>query len=177
MTCIVALKHEGRIYMGADSAGVGGLSLRVRSDPKIYQVGEFLIGFTSSFRMGQLLGHKLSVTKQHPETEDYTFMCTTFIEAVRSTLKDGGYAYKKDEQELAGTFICGYKGNLYQIESDYQVGTFAVDYTACGCGEDIALGSLFSTEGDHPEDRIRTALSAAEMFSAGVRAPFLIKTM
>lgn len=40
MTCVVALKlDDGRVLMGADSAGVSGLSLEIRSDPKIYRVG------------------------------------------------------------------------------------------------------------------------------------------
>lgn len=52
MTCVVALKHDGRVYMGADSAGVGGYSLQIRNDPKIYRVKDLLFGFTTSFRMG-----------------------------------------------------------------------------------------------------------------------------
>ncbi|MCW0032036.1 Ntn hydrolase family protein [Burkholderia pseudomallei] len=48
MTCIVAVKHETGIYMGADSAAVGGWTVWDRLDPKIYRVGPFLIGFTTS---------------------------------------------------------------------------------------------------------------------------------
>lgn len=41
--------------MGCDSAGVGGWHLQLRADPKVFHVGHFLIGYTDSFRMGQLL--------------------------------------------------------------------------------------------------------------------------
>ena len=35
MTCIVGLKHKGDIYIGADSAGVGGLNIETRVDSQI----------------------------------------------------------------------------------------------------------------------------------------------
>jgi hypothetical protein len=56
MTCIVGIVENGKVYMGGDAAGVNGYSVRVRKDPKLFKVGEFLFGYTSSFRMGQLLG-------------------------------------------------------------------------------------------------------------------------
>ena len=39
MTCIVGLVHEGVVYIGGDSAGVGGMSLTVRADEKVFQNG------------------------------------------------------------------------------------------------------------------------------------------
>ena len=59
MTCIVGLIDGNRVWMGGDSAGVSGLDITVRSDPKVFRNGDFLIGFTSSFRMGQLLAFRL----------------------------------------------------------------------------------------------------------------------
>ena len=38
MTCIVGLVHEGVVYIGGDSAGVGGLSLTVRADEKVSDI-------------------------------------------------------------------------------------------------------------------------------------------
>ena len=55
MTCIVGLVHEGTVFIGGDSAGVAGLSLVVRADEKVFRNGDFLMDFTTSFRMGQLL--------------------------------------------------------------------------------------------------------------------------
>jgi len=47
-------------------------------------------------------------------------------------------------------------------------------YCAVGCGEDLALGSLHTTEGLNwtPADRIKRALEAAEKFSSMVQRPF-----
>ena len=44
MTCIAALVQDGAITMGGDSAGVAGLRLHVRSDPKVFRNGDFQVG-------------------------------------------------------------------------------------------------------------------------------------
>jgi ATP-dependent protease HslVU (ClpYQ) peptidase subunit len=68
----------------------------------------------------------------------------------------------------------GYNGNLYCVESDFQVAEHLDDFNACGCGENYALGSLHSTAKTTmtPAERVYEALSVAEYFSAGVRKPF-----
>jgi hypothetical protein len=182
MTCIVALKHAGKIYMGSDSAGVGGLSLTVRADPKIYRVGPALFGFTTSFRMGQLLGHSFTMPKHDSDQTIETFMATTFINALRVCLKDGGFAKKINETESGGNFLVGYRGRIFNVWDDYQVGESALPYDAVGCGFDLALGSLHTTAALKlrsilPRERIRFALAAAERFSAGVRGPFKIEML
>jgi len=175
MTCIVGLVHDGDVYIGADSAGVAGYSLTVRADEKVFINNGFVMGFTSSFRMGQLLRYSLKPPKYHPDIDLTEYMVTEFINAVRECLKTGGYAKKDKEIETAGTFLVGFQGKLFKIDSDYQVGVPILTFDACGCGEDIALGSMYSNTSLPPVERIIQALEAAEQFSAGVRRPFLIK--
>ena len=175
MTCIVGLVHEGVVYTGGDSAGVGGMSLTVRADEKVFQNGEFLMGFTTSFRMGQLLRYSLKPPRRHPDDDINQYMVVDFINAVRECLKSGGWASKKEDMEQGGTFLVGYSGHLFTIYSDYQVGQREDSFAAVGCGEDTALGALFATQGQgDPRDRVLTALRAAERFNAGVRGPFHI---
>ncbi|MCK9569524.1 hypothetical protein M0R72_11340 [Candidatus Pacearchaeota archaeon] len=174
MTCIVGLKQGNTVFMGCDSAGVGGLNLRVRADRKVFQKDGFIIGFTSSFRMGELLQHSIRIPVHHLETDIYAYMVTSFIDAVRECLKAGGYAAKDKEVETAGNFLVGYKGRLFNIGGDYQVGEALLPYDACGCGENYALGALYANNHLPPEERITQALMAAQEFSAGVRAPFYV---
>jgi ATP-dependent protease HslVU (ClpYQ) peptidase subunit len=174
MTCIVGIAENGKVYIGGDSAGVAGLDLTVRSDEKVFRNDEFLFGFTSSFRMGQLLRFSFYPPSRAEKMGDYKYLVTTFIDAVRSCLKTGGYATTKDGGEHGGTFLLGYRGKLYVVDSDYQVGSAADGFASVGCGDQVAHGSLFSTIGKSPRDRIETALNAAERFSAGVRGPFTI---
>ena len=175
MTCIVGLVHEGTVFIGGDSAGVAGLSLVVRADEKVFRNGDFLMGFTTSFRMGQLLRYNLYPPRRHPDDDIHQYMVVDFVNAVRGCLKAGGYASKEDEVESGGTFLVGYAGHLFTVNSDYQVGIPEDGFAAVGSGQDIALGALFATQGQAtPRDRVLTALRSAERFNAGVRGPFHI---
>lgn len=177
MTCVVALRHENKIYVGCDSAGVGGYSRSNRLDPKIYRVSEMLIGFTTSFRMGQLLGYSLTPPRHHSDVAVENYMATAFINAVRDCLKAGGWAEKEKEQERGGNFLVAFKGRIFEVQSDYQVAENAEPYNAVGCGVDLALGSFHTSHrwSQSPKERIELALEAAAAFSAGVYPPFRIE--
>lgn len=175
MTCIAGIEQDGRVWIGGDSAaGSGGWGLTVRADEKVFTTGPFLMGFTTSFRMGQLLRYRLSVPAPTVDVDDVRYMSTTFVDAVRQCLKDGGYARVENGQESGGTFLVGYKGSLYMVYGDYQVGSPVDGFAAVGCGQDIALGALAVTKTLAPAKRIKLALAAAERFSGGVRGPFII---
>jgi len=173
MTCIVAITHNSKVLMGADSAGVAGQSLTIRRDTKVFEKANMLIGCTTSFRMIQLLRFSLVVPKRHPDVDVYEYMCTDFIDAVRNTFRSGGFLTKEHEAEWGGQFLVGYEGRLFFVDTDYQVGECYDGFNACGSGAEIAKGSLFeSAANPKPRDRLEAALTAAAHFCAGVRAPF-----
>lgn len=178
MTCIVGLVDEGKVYIGGDSAGVnGGWDLVVRADPKVFHIGPFVMGFTSSFRMGQLLRFAFVPPVHPPEVDIYRYMTVDFINAVRDCLKTGGWAKKDSEKESGGVFLVGYRERLFVIDSDYQVGETLDGYMAVGSGDQVALGALYAAQKLPPLVRIRLALEAAERWNAGVRGPFVIEVL
>lgn len=177
MTCIVAIAQEGKVWMGADSAGVAGYDLTVRRDPKIFRVGEMLIGFTSSFRMGQLLGYRLALPKHHPDQSVDEYLHYEFVDAVREVLRRGGFVSTPNGREEGGHFLVGYAGRVFLVEGDFQIAESAHPFAACGCGAAVALGSMHSTPELPPNVRLEKALRAAEAFSAGVRAPFRFESL
>jgi ATP-dependent protease HslVU (ClpYQ) peptidase subunit len=178
MTCIVGLVDEGKVYIGGDSAGVNGnWDLTVRADSKVFFTGPFLMGFTSSFRMGQLLRYAFVPPPHQPDVDLYRYMTVDFINAVRDCLKTGGWAKKDGEKESGGVFLVGYRGHLFEIESDYQVGEAHDAYMAVGSGDSVALGALYATQKLPPLVRVRLALEAAERWNAGVRGPFVIEVL
>lgn len=177
MTCIVGVVEEGKVYIGGDSAGVGGWDLTIRKDKKVFRSGEFLIGGTSSFRMLQLLHYSFVPPAYDADTDLEKYMTTTFVDAIRQTFKDGGYAQKNSEQESGGNFLVGFRGRLFQIETDYQVGESLCGYDACGCGYEVARGTLYATPDMQATKRVELALKAAEYHNAGVRAPFHVEVL
>ena len=78
-----------------------------------------MFGFTTSFRMGQLIRYALEPPE--PEGELDRFMSTAFVDAVRACLKDGGWARRDNEREEGGTFLVGVQGRLFAVHDDYQV--------------------------------------------------------
>jgi ATP-dependent protease HslVU (ClpYQ) peptidase subunit len=176
MTCVVGVVHQGDVYIGGDSASFSGLDMTHRRDPKVFRNGPFLIGFTSSFRMGQLLQYAFTPPVQGPE-DVYKYMVTTFIDSVRDCFQAGGFAEKKSEREVAGVFLVGYRGRLFKIDSDYQVAESMDVMAAIGCGANVALGALFVLGDKSPKERILWALAAAERFNASVRGPFVLESL
>lgn len=175
MTCIVGITDGHTVTIGGDSAGSDGWHVAVRSDSKVFQVGPYLMGFTNSFRMGQLLRYSLSVGE--PDTWDVDrFMATTFIDAVRTCLTEGGFARMEEGREEGGQFLVGIHGRLYVIDSDYQIGHTVAGYDAVGSGYMIALGSLHSTAKTSisTHDRAVMALEAAVELTGSVRPPFTV---
>jgi len=185
MTVIVGLEHDGKVWIGGDSAGVAGYDLTVRADEKVFINRNMIFGFTSSFRMGQLLRYAFTASPQNVDQLDDQYMATTFVNDVRRCLKDGGYAKKKDETEIGGQFLVGYKGLLYKIDADYQVARSAASaitdgrvFSAVGCGAQVALGAMAAMQNSvGPHNQLSMALHAAEAYSAGVRKPFTILSL
>ena len=187
MTCIVGITDGKNVFVGGDSAGVENLNLTVRADDKVFirtdESGvEWAFGFTTSFRMGQLIQYDLVL----PQIEDvdrgnlHQFMVSKFIPALRTCLKIGGWQAKEKHREEGGTFIVGVLGELFVVGDDYQVGKPKMPYAAVGSGTNVALGALYALSGSEqtpeqtPEQKITVALEAAEAFNAGVRGPFKI---
>lgn len=180
MTCILGLMDSGKVWMAGDSAGVGGYDIRTRNDTKVFINGPYIMGFTSSFRMGQLLRFSLHVPHQDPDHTDEQHMMTTFIDAVRQCLKDGGCAKVDSNQEEGGEFLVGYKGQLYAVYQDFQISIPSKMFEACGCGEDYAVGALAALMGHvkiGPDALLHKTLGIVEEFSAGVRGPFTVLSL
>ncbi len=177
MTCIIGILEEnGDIYMGGDSAGASGNSLSIRADRKVFINEDYIMGFTGSFRMGQLLRYNFKPPKFYEDFGLYSFMVNEFINGIRKCLKKGGFAKKKDEVEKGGLFLVGYKSKLFVVDSDYQVGETIDNFASIGSGSEVALGSLYSTKdlNKRSEYRISLALESAEHFTVYVRKPFKI---
>jgi hypothetical protein len=172
MTCIVGLVQNGRVFIGGDSAGLYDWDLVVRSDKKVCVNDGFAMGFTSSFRMGQLLAYALKPPQLKPGADIMRFMVTEFIDSVRECLKNGGWARRDNDVENGGHFLVGYKGRLFHVNNDYQVGESACGFHAVGCGATAAIGALHVMPKMNPKKAVLTALAVAEKCSGGVRAPF-----
>lgn len=172
MTCIAALVDNGKVYIGADSGGSDGNTHSVRKDPKLTLVGEYLIGFTTSYRMGQIIIY--SAIPPCTDTDLHRFMATDFVNHIRKVAKENGALISQNSVEYLGTFIVGLRGRLFVVDSDFGIAEPACGYAAVGSGGQCATGALYATHGQKPHSRIERALSAASQHAVGVLPPFVI---
>ena len=174
MTCIIAAKGgDGSVVLGGDSVGVSGGELVRRRDRKIFRLGRLGVGFTTSYRMGQLVRFSLKVPEIPARGPTLAWMVREFVPALRRCLKSGGWLSKENDREEAGSFIVVGGGHIFAVDADLQVGEYD-DFMTVGCGAPWANGALHTTRGQPAMARVRAGLLAAEEFSAYVRRPFNI---
>ncbi len=174
MTCIIGLEHKGKVYMGGDSAAASGWDITRVVLPKVFLRDEFLIGYTTSFRMGQLLQFNLNIPEKSQDEDDLHYLITKFIPAIRECLKAGGYTKIENNVEENGDFLIGYHGKLYHVESDFSINRYMHGFDAVGCGTAYAYGAMAAQKNDNPKLCIERALEIASQFSNGVCSPFYV---
>lgn len=181
MTCIAGIEADGKVWIGGDSAGSDGHLIHVRADEKVWANKQLVFGFCGSFRMGNLLRYKLEPALERYEVEpdaeaEFRYMATAFIDGVRKVLKDGGFMQAVNGADSGGTFLVAWRGKLYQVYSDFQVGRTAQGFCAIGSGGACAEGVLYALRDTKmsPEEKITAALGAAEALVTTVQGPFKV---
>ena len=178
MTCIVGIQVEGSVLMAADSAAVSGWEGIATTTAKVFRVGDMLIGYTTSFRMGQILQYHLSLPVDNGEDSPHAYLVRRFIPEIRSLFREHGYMERENERESGGQFLVGYRGRLYTIDSDFQVNGNRLGYASIGVGSSYAMGAMYATQKwENPGERLQAALESAEAFCIAVKRPFFTEML
>jgi ATP-dependent protease HslVU (ClpYQ) peptidase subunit len=181
MTAVVGVVEDGRICIGADSAGTTAWGSQVLyAWPKIWRQGPYLIGICGSGRARQVLQYHADLPVPWEWEQDLVgFLVARFVPEVRRVLKDEGLAEKENNVEsFFGDFMVGFRGRLFTIESTFQVLEVAHGYDAIGSGMDVARGAMCATVGAGcGRERVLAALEAAARHCSGVRPPFHIEVL
>lgn len=188
MTCIVGIRHDSGVLLGGDSVGCdSGGNAQMRRDPKVFLLNRHVaIGYTSSFRMGQLLRFNLQLPAivdavgDKVTTDEFEWAVKQFIPACRTALKDGGYARSESGEDRGGFFLLAVRSRLFEIASDFQVGEPTPHYVSTGSGEQYAMGALHALmtpnapllNAKRARELATKALEASVYHSAYVRPPF-----
>jgi ATP-dependent protease HslVU (ClpYQ) peptidase subunit len=174
MTIIVGYKDKKnkKVIIGGDTNATGGWHTSRRLDGKTFTVHGISYGFTSSYRMGQIIKYHMpellsTIRKKDP----FNYVVSVLVPEYRRLLKAHGYNGEYDSHnDVSGRFIIAIDGNLFAIDNDFQVIEPRDDYFAVGCGSEYALGSLYQTSTDKDtsiKDKVIKALDCACYFSAG----------
>jgi hypothetical protein len=190
MTAIVALTDGEHLCIAGDAAGVAATGeIHIRETPKVFVRDGYAIGFTTSFRMGQLLKYEVSLPPQPSAAADLEeFMVRTFVPAIRTTFTEHGFTksltrgkraetmhYEEHGQQTGGRFIVGVRGALFVIEEDFHVARPRTPYISIGSGATVAHGALHALRNQYSlSERAKKALEAAAFHTNGVRPPFTV---
>lgn len=171
MTCIVGWVQEGVVWMGADSAGMDHQTygIMAMAEEKVFQNGPMLIGYTTSFRMGQLLRHSLVVPARADTQPVEHYMATTFVDAVRECFRLAGWAAVTNAQESGGDFLVGYCGRLFWVSNHFEVMEPREPYHAIGCAAYVAKGALFASAYMEPQPASQVARATGPASGACVQ--------
>lgn len=179
MTCIVALRHDKGVTLGADRQGTAGWSPHRSAHPKISEQNGVLVGVSGSIRLAQVIRHELDwddvTMRLRADDDPHTWAVKKLVPAIRNILST--HAALHTENSVAefhhSAAIFAVRSRIFELGSDLQVYENAEPYAAIGSGAPVARGSLFSTEWmKDASERCRIALEAAAQWDTGVGGPF-----
>ena len=189
MTCIVGLIQKQHIWIGGDDgvAGEDGI-VEIRTLPKVFAKGSMLIGGYGSLRVLQVVQYCMHQPAHPKGWSTMKYLLTAWIPSLKKALveqrvisADPGTTEDNSDLDalLPGSgLVLGYRGELFTVEDDGQVGRTALPYSAVGSGAQFALASLCQQEmladSRHPETRVRNALEIAAAHIANVNGPFTV---
>lgn len=186
MTCIIGFvdKENDCVWMGADSLGSNGYTKSVNTQHKVFHHDVFknvIMGSTTTFRHIDLLKYSENL---FPEIDfykkkeiDHKYMVKTFIPNLITLFRNN--IPSESETNRGANFLLGAKNQLFEVQNDYSVLVPEHGFTAVGCGENVAMGSLITTtnyfsDNLSPVDHILFALRATADVCCGVQGPFVI---
>lgn len=182
MTCIIAIETSTAVHLGADRQSSLNGNGYTRSTPKIFHVGELIIGACGPVRIGQLLAtmdppfHSLGWDIDR-------WIALDLVDAARTHFATHHYDRTVETRSwIDGAWIVAVRGRAYTIYSDWSWSRHKDGIHVIGSGTDIALGALhaadnlgavdFTAGRLDPQQRITLALSAAAAHDTGVGGPF-----
>jgi hypothetical protein len=124
MTLIVGvdftLGKNKYLYMAGDKCGSNGFTKDLYVKPKIFRRDDLAFGYTSSFRMGQILEYS-TISKDLPDWTEEKNVYTSFVNWAKTAMKDGGFLEEKSGVISGGSFIFYNGKSLYEVQDDFSL--------------------------------------------------------
>lgn len=147
MTCIAALSHDGRVYMGGESAGDYVGTVVHMAARKVFARGEYLMGYSGSGRVASLLRASFNPPKPVPDADLSTFMATKFcghlyglLEAAHALQEEGDTKCRS----IGGALLVGLRGRIFLVDAALGCSEVSDTYFAIGSGGEVAMGVLYA---------------------------------
>ena len=171
MSVVVAIKQNGKVYMGCDSQVTSGGTRTTLKNPNNYKIWTVqgdapntLMASVGDLRDACVVRCINDFVDEYDIYKDrigFRFVVRHIVPRIIEELKSVGYVKPSDEFNfMNSSFLFCYKDQLFCISNDASVIEID-DYCAIGSGKKEAVGSLLSTEDLPPEQRIVQAIKAS----------------
>lgn len=175
MSCVIALKYSGKVYMGQDGiATTEDGDTRPIICKKVFVNKQYLIGFCGSVRSGQLL---------YPHNFDPPKSVLDFPKAIRDHFMENGSLLngtsEVGDRHEANILIATKNGKLYEMLVDFQMSE-VINFTCIGAGSHYAFGAmeiLRYAKGLSPEKKILKTLKISSKYSRSVGPPYEVQVL
>lgn len=157
MTCIIAHTNGTSSFIAGDKLGSNGFTKSIQTEPKVFEK-EFIrinddagltrtkevmaIGYTTSFRMGQLLTYNLNLPQQDSHETFPQYLVLKVIPIIRQMFKDEWGSRDTSQDVGGGQFIILHNHTIYEVQEDFAVLQPKTQITAVGSGTYHAIASM-----------------------------------
>ena len=138
MTCIVAFKTKLGTVVAGDLLGSNLYTKHLYSKSKVFSNSGYTMGYTYTFRFGQLMEYKLKPIYPSPNDTDLTaFLVNNFIPAVLKVMETNKHLDNPGTEASSGTAIVEVKNRIFVLQSDLAILEHD-KFASVGCGKDMA---------------------------------------
>ncbi|AXC36891.1 hypothetical protein [Escherichia coli] len=156
MTCIIAHTDGVSSFIAGDKLGSNGFTKTVQTEPKVFEK-EFIklhddgltrtkevmaLGYTTSFRMGQLLNYNLNLPEQDASQTFSQYLVLKVIPIIRQMFKEEWGARDASQDVGGGQFIILHNHTIYEVQEDFSVLQPKTRITAVGSGTYHAIAAM-----------------------------------
>lgn len=175
MTCLAMLKDKkGNFWFAGDRRMSWGMHKAIKSPkPKITKRNGVMLAGTGDAALCDLVVNHFPIPDVVYDKWVQGYMFDTFVPKLKEFLKANGRLDKDGETLSRGdaSIVVGVEGKLFDLTLDESIICYVhveAPYAA-GCGGQLALGSLLTTEGTkmNIKDRLKLALRVAAKASPG----------
>lgn len=167
--------------MGSDCISLHrNVDVKICSRPKVFRLGEMLIGGSGSTRAGQIVERSITAGEIPADIDPYLWLVDTFVPVLRAAMKDkGGEVAKDGTLEMDMRLLIGLRGLLFEIDIGYGVLHHRSCYATIGCADKEAeaamLTALKINPAMHARMVVQYGLEAAAELDINIRPPFEIQ--
>lgn len=169
MTCVAGIVDGPKVWLGGDSANSSKVEIVTTVDPKVFQLGEWVLGYAGDLAFGDVLRYRIAMPRLSKNSNIDQLVHVDLIDEILAACKRRSI----DSADERGEAIVGVRGRLYVIDTDLSIRE-ARGFASIGNGGIAARCALAESAKSRrtPKTRLKSALEIAAEYTKDVRPPW-----